>query len=269
MGKKLSDEQIRAWEEDGCIFPIRAVAPDEAEANYRRFLALEEKIGEEPQNRFKIKAHLPFPWMWDIVRNNAILDAVEDLIGPDILCWGSSFFSKQAHDARFVSWHQDSTYYGLSERATINVWYAFSPSTVESGCMRFIPGTHLQGQLEHEETYGKDNLLVKGQTIRNIDESRAVDIELQPGEFSIHHESVVHGSGANNAALPRIGLSIHYIAPHVRQLLLREASATLVRGTDSHGHWRHDPEPAEDFDPACLAALDRTFNEYRTGAGKF
>ena len=268
MGKALTDEQIRAWENDGCIFPIRAVDPAEAEANYRRFLALEEEIGEEPQNRFKIKAHLPFPWMWDIIRNDTILDAVEDLIGPNILCWGSSFFTKQANDPRFVSWHQDSTYYGLSERATLNVWYAFSPSNVESGCMRFLPGTHQKGQMHHEETFGKDNLLMKGQTIRDIDESQAVDVVLQPGEFSIHHESVVHGSGPNSAAHPRIGLSIHYIAPHVRQLQLKEASATLVRGEDPDGYWRYDPEPEDDFDPVCLAALDRTYGEYRTGAGK-
>lgn len=269
MGKILTDEQISAWETDGCIFPIRAVPPDEAEANFRRFQALEETIGEEPQKRYKIKAHLPFPWMWDIIRNENILDAVEDLIGPNILCWGSSFFTKQAHDVRFVSWHQDSTYYGLSERATLNVWYAFSPSTVESGCMRFIPGTHRVGQLDHEETFAEDNLLVKGQTINGIDDSKAVDVVLQPGEFSIHHESVVHGSGPNNSGAPRVGMSIHYIAPHIHQILLKNASATLVRGEDPNGHWRPDPEPAADFDPVCLAALDRTYNEYRSGAGKF
>jgi non-heme Fe2+,alpha-ketoglutarate-dependent halogenase len=268
MGKLLSDEQIAAWKSDGCIFPVRAVDADAAEANYRRFLALEDEIGEEPQKRYKIKAHLPFPWMWDIIRTPRILDAVEDIIGPNILCWGSSFFSKQAHDTRFVSWHQDSTYYGLSEQSTVNVWYAFSASDVESGCMRFIPGTHRMGQLNHEETYAADNLLVKGQTINGVDESRAVDVVLQPGEFSIHHEAVIHGSGPNNADRPRIGLSIHYIAPHVHQVKLREASATLVRGRDTHGHWTPEPEPERDFDPVCLAALDRTYSEYRSGAGK-
>jgi hypothetical protein len=269
MSKLLTNTQIEAWERDGCIFPIHTDTPEEGAANYARFAALEEKIGAEPQNRFKIKAHLPFPWMWNIVRNDNILDAVEDLIGPDILCWGSSFFTKNAHDTRYVSWHQDSTYYGLSERATVTVWYAFNPSTVESGCMRFIPGTHLEGQREHEELHGEDNLLMKGQTIHGIDESKAVDVVLQPGDISIHHESVVHGSGPNNADTPRVGLSIHYIAPHIHQLKLNEAAATLVRGEDTHGHWRQDPEPAVDFDPVCMAALDATFGEYLTGTGKF
>jgi non-haem Fe2+, alpha-ketoglutarate-dependent halogenase len=270
MPKILSEEQIAAWESDGCIFPIRAVSPAEADANLARFTALEEKIGDEPQKRFKIKAHLPFPWMWDIIRNDTILDAVEDIVGPDILCWGSSFFCKNAHDTRYVSWHQDSTYYGLSERATVTVWYAFSPSNVESGCMKFIPGTHTIGQIDHAELHGEGNLLMKGQTILDVDEDKAVDVVLDAGEFSIHHEAVVHGSGANNAPHPRIGLSIHYIAPHVHQVKLEEAAAaTLVRGVDTHGHWREDPEPAADFDPACMAALDATYGAYLTGTGKF
>ncbi len=269
MGKILTDEQIAAWDSDGCIHPIRAFSPEEAQKNLQHFLDLENEIGEEPQNRFKIKAHLPFPWMWDIIRNENILDAVEDLIGPNILCWGSSFFTKQAHDTRFVSWHQDSTYYGLSDRSTLNVWYAFSNSDVESGCMNYIPGTHKAGQLDHDETYAEGNLLVKGQTIRDVDESKAVPVILQPGEFSIHHESVIHGSGANNSAAPRIGISIHYIAPHVHQVLLKNGSASLLRGEDTHGHWRYDPEPESDFDPVCLQALDKAYGEYKSGVGKY
>lgn len=163
-----------------------------------------------------------------------------------------------------------STYYGLSERATVTVWYAFNGSDVESGCMRFIPGTHTIGQIDHEELHGEGNLLMKGQTIQDVDEDKAVDVILGAGEFSIHHEAVVHGSGANNVPRPRIGLSIHYIAPHVHQVKLEEAAAaTLVRGVDTHGHWREDPEPASDFDPACMAALDATYGAYLTGTGKF
>ncbi|MEE2995619.1 MAG: phytanoyl-CoA dioxygenase family protein [Pseudomonadota bacterium] len=268
MPKILSAEQVASWHSDGCIFPIRAVDPDQAERNLARYFALEKEIGEEPQNRFKIKAHLPFPWMWDIICNDNILDAVEDIIGPNILCWGSSFFTKNAHDRRFVSWHQDSTYYGLSERATVSVWYAFSRSNAESGCMRFIPGTHDKGLYEHDETGTANNLLMKGQTIHHVEEDRAVDVTLEPGEFSIHHEAVVHGSNPNKADYPRIGISIHYIAPHVHQVLLKNATATLVRGTDKEGHWAEDPEPKEEFDKTCLEALDATYGEYLTGVGK-
>ena len=269
MSKILTKEQITAWAQEGCIFPVRAVSPSEAQLNYERYCALQDNIGEEPQSRFKIKAHLPFPWMWNLIRNENILDAVEDLIGPDILCWGSSFFTKNARDPRFVSWHQDSTYYGLSERATVSVWYCFSPSNPKTGCMRFIPGTHTQGLFEHEETRAKNNLLMRGQTINTIKEEEAIDVILEPGEFSIHHESVVHGSRANNSDSPRVGISIHYIAPHVKQVLLENATASVVRGQDLYGHWGTDPEAQEDFDPICLQALDATYQEYLTGAGKF
>ncbi len=268
MGRILSDRQIAAWREDGCVFPLRAHDAAGAGANLARYQALENAIGGEPQSRYKIKAHLPFPWLWDIVRDEAILDAVEDLIGPDILCWGSSFFTKKARDPRFVSWHQDSTYYGLSEPETATVWYAFTESAPRSGCMRFVPGSHRGGILDHEETRDADNLLMRGQTVRGVDEAAAVDVVLRPGEFSVHHESVVHGSRPNRSGAPRIGLSIHYVAPDVRQARLSRATATLVRGRDPHGHWRPDPEPREDFDPVCLAALDATYAEYRSGAGK-
>ena len=113
-------------------------------------------------------------------------------------------------------------------------------------------------------------MCIRDRTIQNVDEDKAVDVILQPGEFSIHHEAVVHGSGPNNAPRPRIGLSIHYIAPHVHQVKLKEAAAaTLVRGTDAYRHWREDPEPKGDFDPACMAALDATYGAYLTGTGKF
>ena len=153
MGKLLTDEQVAAYRKDGCIFPFRAHGPEEAAANFARYEALEAATGAEPQSRYKIKAHLPFPWLWDVIRNEAILDAVEDLVGPDIICWGSSFFTKKARDPRFVSWHQDSTYYGLSSPETVTVWYAFTPSNAASGCMRFVPGSHRDGIVRHEETW--------------------------------------------------------------------------------------------------------------------
>ena len=248
-------------------FPIRAVDPDQAQTNFDRYTALEKKIGEEPQNRFKIKAHLPFPWMWDIIRNKKYLDAIEDIIGPDILCWGSSFFTKNAHDKRFVSWHQDSTYYGLSERATLSVWYAFSPSNIESGCMRFIRH-HNKGLYEHDETGDSDNLLMKGQTINGVDEEKAVDV------FSIPATppSTTKRSSTDPIPTTPITLASEYQFTISRRMCTKcywKMRPHLVRGADRHGHWQEDPEPKEDFDPICSKALDATYGEYLTGAGKY
>ncbi len=268
MGKVLSEARVEAYRRDGFVFPVRIMERAEARALLSRFDALEAETGAELQSRFKIKAHMPLTWLNDLVRNPVMLDAVEDLIGPDILCWGSSFFTKKARDPRFVSWHQDSTYYGLRPAETVTTWVAFTESRIESGCVRFLPGTHKSGILDHEETMDPENLLMKGQTINGVDESLAVDCELSAGEISIHHESVVHGSNANTSDNPRIGLSIHYIAPHVRQTAFDGASALVVRGRDTHGHWNAEPEPRHDLDPVCLAALDEVYAQYRSGRGK-
>ena len=268
MPKLLSPDRIEAYARDGCIFPIRVMSGDEARGLRRRFDALEAEIDHEAQSRFKIKAHLPFPWLNRLVRHPVILDAVEDLIGPDILCWGSSFFAKRARDPRFVSWHQDSVYYGLRPADTATVWFAFTDSTIRAGCMRFIPGSHRDGPIDHDETFDANNLLMRGQTIRGVDESKAIDIELAAGEISIHHESVVHGSNPNESGDARIGLSIHYVAPHVRQTAFAGATAQLVRGRDADGHWLPDPEPRRHLDPDCLAALDAAYRQYRSGIGK-
>ncbi len=268
MGKVLSQSRIEAYRRDGFVHPVRIMSPDQAASLRRRFEALEAEIGAEAQTRFKIKAHLPFPWLNELIRNPVMLDAVEDLIGPDILCWGSSFFTKAARDPRFVSWHQDSAYYGLRPAETVTPWVAFSDSTVQSGCVRFIPGSHQGGLIDHVEIGDADNLLMRGQTIAGVDAAAAVDVELGAGEISIHHESVVHGSNPNTSDDARIGLSIHYIAPHVRQTAFEGATAMVVRGTDGHGHWGADPVARTEFDPSCLAALEADWGRYKSGIGK-
>ena len=224
---------------------------------------MEETIGGEVQERYRIKAHLPFPWLNELIRHPRMLDAVEDIIGPDILCWGSSFFTKNAHDPRFVSWHQDTTYYGLEPRETLTAWFAFTDSTVKSGCMRVLPGSHAQGPRRHVETFAQDNLLSRGQTVADVDESRAVDVVLKAGEISFHSETTIHGSNPNDSDDRRLGYSIHFIAPHVHQTLFDHASAALLRGTDTHGHWGAEPVAQRDFDPECLAALDRNHQQYK------
>ncbi len=211
---------------------------------------------------------MPLPWLNALVHNPIMLDAVEDLIGPDILCWESSFFTEKARDPRFVPWRQDSTHYGLRPAETVTAWVAFTDSKIPSGCVRFAPGAHRDGIRDHAETRDADNLLMKRQTVMGIDEGAAVDCELDAGEISIHHESVVHGSNPNTSDGPWIGLSIHYIAPHVRQTAFDRATAMVVRGRDAHGFWEARARAQKDLDPTYLAALDDVYAQYRSGAGK-
>jgi chlorinating enzyme len=258
MPKVLTQDQVNSYNDNGFLFPVEAYTPAEAAALHRKFAETEAKAGEELQQRFRVKAHLPFPWLCDVIRNPKLLDAVEDVIGPNILCWGSSFFSKNARDPRYISWHTDSFYYGLRPAETLSAWVAFNPSTIEAGCVQYIPGTHKGSPAVHEFKPHPNNLAGNGQTVIGVDESKAVYAVLKPGQVVFHHESVVHGSGPNNADHPRVGFVIHYVAPHVRETRIEGAMAMLVRGRDTHGHWKPEPEPVEDFDPHCIEVMLQT-----------
>lgn len=251
MPKVLTDEQVASYEDNGFLSPFTLCSAEEAAALRDRFEDMERTLGEEPQKRFRVKAHLPFPWLCDLIGHPKLLDAVEDLIGPDILCWGSSFFTKKANDPRFISWHTDTFYYSFDPAETLTAWFSFNDSTPESGCVRYIPGSHKM-QTIHDFFPDPDNLAGQGQTARDVDESRAVEAVLRAGQVVFHHESVVHGSQPNKADHPRVGYSIHYCAPHVRETRFDGATAMLLRGKDTHGHWDPDPMPKQDFDPDCI-----------------
>jgi ectoine hydroxylase-related dioxygenase (phytanoyl-CoA dioxygenase family) len=222
---------------------------------YRRALeAHEARAGQALQGNFRHKTHLLFTWADELVHHPRILDAVEDAIGPDILCWTTNFFIKEANSAGFVSWHQDSTYWGLDPDEVITAWVAFTEVTPENGYMQVIPGSHRIDQLPHVDTFHKDNLLSRGQEIAvEVDKSKAVGIALHAGEMSLHHIKLVHGSDANRSNDRRIGLAIRYIPTYVRQTKVRD-SAMLVRGTDKFHHFDAEPRPKADLDEGALAA---------------
>jgi ectoine hydroxylase-related dioxygenase (phytanoyl-CoA dioxygenase family) len=188
------------------------------------------------------------------VHQPKVLDAVEDVIGPDILCWTTNFFIKEADSPGFVSWHQDSTYWGLEPDDVVTAWVAFTDVTLENGYMQVIPGSHKVDQLPHVDTFHKDNLLSRGQEISvEVDRSKAVGLAMGAGEMSLHHIKLVHGSDANRSSDRRIGLSIRYIPTYVRQTKVRD-SAMLVRGVDKYRHFDPEPRPRADLDAAALAA---------------
>jgi len=258
MPKVLTSAQIASYERDGFLFPVDVCTPEQAAALGRRVADMEARLGHELQKRFVIKAQLPFPWLCDLVRNEHLLDAVEDIIGPDILCWGATFFSKPAHDPRFITWHNDTFFYSLDPAETLSAWVAFNDATLESGCVRYIPGSHRGPPPEHDFSPHPHNLQPDGRTARGVDESLAVPAVLRAGQAVFHHESVIHASGPNNADHARVGFVIHYNAPHVRETGFAGATAMLCRGKDTHGHWKPDPEPAADLDPECIRAMDHT-----------
>ena len=253
MPKLLTPSQIDAYGRNGFVFPVRAIAAGAAAECRSRLEAFEATTGGPLRGELRHKTHLLFPFLADLVRNATILDAIEDLYGPNLLCWSTNFFIKEPATPSFVSWHQDSTYWGLSSPDVVTAWVAFTPATRANGAMQFIPGTHLQDHIPHRDTFAKDNLLTRGQEVMvDIDGANAVTIELAPGEMSLHHVRLVHGSPPNPSGDRRIGLAIRYIPTHVRPIA-GEDSATLVRGVDSYGHFEPEPRPSSDMDPAMVA----------------
>jgi len=166
MGKILSDSEIRAYEEKGYHFPVHALSLEEAATLRRQVEAFEADKSRGIKGTRMQKLYLLLTWMNEVVRHPTILDAVEDVLGPDILCWQSSFFIKEPTSKGYVSWHQDATYWGLSTPDVCTAWVALSPATIESGAMKVAPGSHRLTQLPHEDTYNPDNLQSRGQEIR-------------------------------------------------------------------------------------------------------
>lgn len=260
MPKVLTDEQVAFYKAQGYLFPLPCLEPDEV-AWMRGELDRFEREEGMSAGRFHFKGYLFFKWSYALASNPAILDAVEDLIGPNILVFASKFWIKGPSDGAYVSWHQDSAYFGLEPHELVAAWVALTDSTRTNGCVRVLPGSHLGPSHSHVETYHEKNLLARGQAIEGLDESRAVDLELKAGQFSLHHERLVHGSLPNGTGDPRIGLTLFYIPSHVRSTL-GPGTARLVRGVDAHGHWKPDPAPARDRDPMILDYMRRQHDRY-------
>jgi non-heme Fe2+,alpha-ketoglutarate-dependent halogenase len=250
----LSTDAAAHYDRDGFYFPVRVLSAEEARSYRYRLESAEAQHGEVAARLLRSKPHLVFTWANALIRHPRILDAVEDLLGPNILCWGSSFFIKDAQDPAYVSWHQDSTYWGLEPHDVLTAWVALSDVPVASGAMRFLVGSHRFEQISHHDTFHTDNLLSRGQVVDlDIDDEQVIDVPLRAGEMSLHHVRLVHGSAPNLAADRRIGFAIRYMAPHVRQMYGSD-SATLVRGEDPYGHFVPEPAPEADLDAAALAA---------------
>ena len=251
--KSLTEADARNYRDLGYCAPVPALARTEAN-HLRAMLEAFEASGSGMQGAVRHKPHLLFTWLNDLIRHPRILDAVEDIIGPDILCWGTSFFIKERRDPSYVSWHQDSTYWGLEPPEIVTAWVAFTDSTAANGAMRVIPATHKLDQVPHQDTFAPQNLLSRGQEIMvDVDERKAVMLELAAGEMSLHHVRLIHGSDPNPSDDRRIGFAIRYIPTHVRQVAGSHDSATLVRGEDRHHHFQLEQRPDFDMSPDAIA----------------
>jgi len=253
----LTDDQIAQFRRDGFLFPIRVMPAEEAASLRARMQAVEAERGSLTGKFRSLKTHLLITWLDALVRRPEILDPIESLIGPDILCWSTAILIKEPGDGTHVSWHQDLQYWGLEPGDVVSAWLALSPATVRSGCMQMLAGSHEWDDLPHQDTEDDKNLLSRGQTITaGIDETLVRHLTLEPGEISLHHGNTAHASDPNTSDDRRIGIAIRYMAAHVRPVNGAD-SALLVRGQDRHGHFLAETSPMADFDAAAQAEHDR------------
>jgi ectoine hydroxylase-related dioxygenase (phytanoyl-CoA dioxygenase family) len=253
MPKILTQAQVGQFHEEGFVSPIRVMSAAEALGYRDRLERFERETGAPLGGHLRHKTHLLFTWLANLIRHPRMLDAVEDLYGPDLLCWTTNFFIKEKANPAFVSWHQDSTYWGLSQPDVVTAWVAFTLANAANGAMEVIPGSHKLDQIPHRDTFAQHNLLTRGQEIAvEVDHAKAVRLDLEPGEISLHHVRLLHGSPPNTSDDRRIGFAIRYIPTHVRQLF-GDDSASLVRGEDRHRHFELEPRPKRDMDSDMLA----------------
>src|SRR5689334_6039447 len=166
---RLSAEQQGQFERDGFLFPIRVLEEAQVNEYLARYMAYvaqnRSRLDALPSNekyRVLAETHFVLPWVHELVKNPRVLDAVEALLGPNILAWGTTWFSKMPGEKTYVSWHQDGTYWNLRNPAVATAWVALTPCSAANGCMRVIPGTHTTPRMAQRETFAKDNFLSRG-----------------------------------------------------------------------------------------------------------
>ena len=220
MPKVLTKEQIEQYHDEGFISPVRVISEAQALSIKNQLEQVEVEFPDEINAESRNNLHLSFAFLDALAHNKIIVDAMEDLIGPDIALWASVMFIKEPSSEQYVSWHQDATYMGLDSIDFPTPWIALSPSNIETGCMTMIAGSHHSEIQNHEDTFAENNILTRGQVIPNIDKSKAVDLILEPGEMSIHHGAIIHGSQPNKSNQRRIGFSLQsYVPPSIKQVV--------------------------------------------------
>ena len=252
-GQSLADQFARS----GYAFPINVMSETEAATFRRRIEALEAGPvghGLAAQKLYRFKPYLIFRWATDLVRHPAVLDAVEEIIGPDIMVWAAGLFIKEPRDPTCIRWHQDGFHMDLSDNdEALRAWVALTETSVENGTMSVIPGSHRRGFIPHAEDDSARHIALRGEHISNPDGvADAVPVTLAPGQMSLHHVRTIHGSPGNESPKRRMTVAITYLPPHVRPRSGRD-TATLVRGKDRYGHWIAEPSlPQDEYDLGCV-----------------
>ncbi|MEK9722517.1 MAG: phytanoyl-CoA dioxygenase family protein [Rhodospirillaceae bacterium] len=254
----LSEDQVAAWRRDGYLFPLPLLSETERQdclAGLARFEAwLGAPVNASKDLKWRTMPHLVLPWVAKLAHDPRIVDAVEQLIGPDLMVFTSTFFIKETGSPTVSDWHQDSTYYGLEPKEAVTVWVALSNAEVEAGCMDVLPVDGVFEQLPHAAGVVENSVNRAAQRITvPLDEARAVAMPLQAGQFSMHHGLTAHRSGPNTSNHRRIGLGMNFVPADARPVGAERTAGMLVRGTDRHGNFEPVSPPDAELSDAAVA----------------
>ena len=230
----LSPNQLKQYEDEGFVSPINIFSKNKAKDIRDEIELIEKKMPEELEKSGRYNAHLISPLLDEVTHNPKILDAVQSLIGKDILVCGTTLFIKNPNEKGFVSYHQDAKYIGLEPHNWVTAWVAITDSNENNGCMRMWSGSHKDDLKEHDQKFNQGNLLTRGQTVKNVPKEETTPLVLTAGQMSLHHPTTVHGSELNKSDDRRIGFVIQsYIGTNVQQILGKN-SVQLARGIDNY-----------------------------------
>ena len=258
-----------SYHRNGYSFPVDAMSPEQALAYRSQFEAAEREYKDKDPDFDALvfgHANMVMPFIDEITRLPTVLDPVRAILGPDVMVWGANLFIKDARSNGYVLWHQDLTYWYLDDVDEVTAWVALSPATVQSGCMRYVPGTHTQEIAVHRDTFAENTQLSRGQElVVDVNEAEAVDVVLAPGQIALHHGRIFHASSANQTDDRRIGLAIRYISPRMQQVSGVKTYCTLVSGEDRYGHFHLTETPRGVMHPTDREMAHRAI----TAGGKF
>lgn len=249
----LSLEQISQYRTQGWVAPIDIFSSEEAAQLLTDFEQAEADYPDHLHAENRNNPHLQFPFLSDIALNAKIVDAARSLVGDDMILWSTVLFVKEPDSSAFVSWHQDANYMGMGSDNFVTAWLALTPSTPETGCVAVIPGTHLRGKADHEDLFEEDNILTRGQTVSGINPDDAVNLVLQPGQMSLHHPWLVHGSRPNKSGTRRIGLAMQSYMGRDVVPNRGEHHVIDIRGASVPDGFTGVPTPTDPDDAATIA----------------
>lgn len=266
--KALSEEQIAQWKCDGFLSPFPLLSENELEAcneGVARFEAwLGGPINGDAAHKWRSMPYLILPWAAKLARDPRILDYVEDLLGPDILIFTSTFFIKEPNSPTIAAWHQDSTYYGIEPKEEVCIWIALTEASEAAGCMEALSFGGVPRQLHHASRVVENSVNRASQVIvEEFDQTDPVPMPLPAGSFSIHHGLCPHRSGPNTANHRRIGFGLNYIPTYVRPSGTVRHAAMLVRGSDRFAHFEQVGPPTAELDAEAVATHDHAMALYR------